>query len=229
MAELHDLVAAYALDALDDAERAVFETHLDGCAQCAVELEVLAPAATELADGASITPPPHMRASVLDAVASTPQAPPEPASVEVTRRHFAIPRWMTGLVAAAVVVVALGVSGVFNGGVTLEDVSAAQDSATVSLDGEVGSARFVYSDLLDTGYFITANLPEVSDAETYQLWLIAEGAAVPAGTFRPSDDGSVTFRVEGEIAAGKTLGMTIEPAGGSPAPTGEVLLAEVLG
>ncbi len=36
--DLHEQVAAYALDALDDDERRAYEAHLAGCEQCRAEL-----------------------------------------------------------------------------------------------------------------------------------------------------------------------------------------------
>ena len=36
--QLHDLSAAYALDALDDEERAAFEAHLRDCESCRAEV-----------------------------------------------------------------------------------------------------------------------------------------------------------------------------------------------
>ena len=38
-ADLHHLSGAYAVDALDDAERAAFEEHLRGCADCRAEVD----------------------------------------------------------------------------------------------------------------------------------------------------------------------------------------------
>ena len=50
-ADLHHLSGAYAVDALDGAERAAFESHLLGCADCRAEVaEPLASAA-----GAALT------------------------------------------------------------------------------------------------------------------------------------------------------------------------------
>ena len=46
---VHDLVAAYALDALDDSERREFEEHLATCEDCSTELAGLQNAATALA------------------------------------------------------------------------------------------------------------------------------------------------------------------------------------
>ena len=38
MADIHELAAFYALDALSDEERSAFEAHLSGCDQCRAEL-----------------------------------------------------------------------------------------------------------------------------------------------------------------------------------------------
>jgi anti-sigma-K factor RskA len=58
---------------------------------------------------------------------------------------------------------------------------------------------------------------------TYQLWLIDESGPVPAGTFVPDSDGTAAVLLEGKAAPGQVVGITVEPSGGSPAPTGEVL------
>jgi anti-sigma factor RsiW len=69
----HDLVAVYALDALDDDERAAFEQHLADCATCRAELAELRVVTEELAVELSEAPPARLRADVLAQVARTPQ------------------------------------------------------------------------------------------------------------------------------------------------------------
>jgi anti-sigma-K factor RskA len=72
-------------------------------------------------------------------------------------------------------------------------------------------------------------LEAVGDQQTYELWLIpAGGEPQPAGLFVPSGTGAVEVLVEGPIEPGVTLGLTIEPAGGSSQPTGDILFAEGL-
>ncbi len=78
--EVHDLAAAYALDALDDAERAAFERHVSSSA--ALQAEVAEHRATldHLADATAVEPPATVRADVLAAIADTPQvSDPDPA------------------------------------------------------------------------------------------------------------------------------------------------------
>ena len=47
-ADIHGLSGAYAVDALDDVERAEFERHLAQCPECQAEVESLRAAAVEL-------------------------------------------------------------------------------------------------------------------------------------------------------------------------------------
>ena len=66
---IHELVAAYALDALDDSERREFEEHLAGCEQCSEELGGLKDAAAALAyvpEGPA--PPAALRDRVLEQI-----------------------------------------------------------------------------------------------------------------------------------------------------------------
>src|SRR5918997_984458 len=48
MSDIHALSGAYAVDALDDVERAGFERHLTGCAACRAEVPSLREAAAAL-------------------------------------------------------------------------------------------------------------------------------------------------------------------------------------
>ncbi len=79
--EIHELSGAYAVDALDDVERARFERHLAGCSACRDEVESLGVAATELSSVTQMAPPASLRGSVLSSITSVRQLPPlaEPA------------------------------------------------------------------------------------------------------------------------------------------------------
>lgn len=81
MTELHDAAAAYALDALDPAEREEFEEHLAGCEDCRREVAAFQETAAALVLAEPVPlPPPSLRVSVLDAVAGLEQLPPLPAA-----------------------------------------------------------------------------------------------------------------------------------------------------
>jgi anti-sigma-K factor RskA len=74
--------------------------------------------------------------------------------------------------------------------------------------------------------FYAFDLPALPAGKTYQLWWIAAGRPVSAGTFGVDEHGSARILVEkvenaGEIQA---WAVTVEPAGGVPQPTGEMVL-----
>lgn len=75
--DIHGLSGAYAVDAVDDVERALFEAHLAGCAQCQAEVASLRAAAGELSSTTLTSPPPSLRASVLRDISSVRPLPPE--------------------------------------------------------------------------------------------------------------------------------------------------------
>ena len=66
--DIHALVGAYALDAVDDLERAAFERHIRECDGCRGELDELRETASRLADSTWSIPPPRLRTEVLGAI-----------------------------------------------------------------------------------------------------------------------------------------------------------------
>ena len=74
--DLHHLSGAYAVDALDDAERASFEQHLAVCADCRAEVAELSATAHSLGALTEATPPASLRASVLSGIARVRPLPP---------------------------------------------------------------------------------------------------------------------------------------------------------
>ncbi len=76
MSDIHALSGAYAVDALDDIERASFERHLGGCATCRAEVASLRETAAALGDDVALAPPPELRAAVLDGITRVRPLPP---------------------------------------------------------------------------------------------------------------------------------------------------------
>lgn len=75
--------------------------------------------------------------------------------------------------------------------------------------------------------FVAANLPPLAPGKTYELWFIAAGKPVPAGTFAVGPKGSATVPVAGALpdpAQIQLWAVTIEPQGGVPQPTGPMVL-----
>jgi len=81
-----------------------------------------------------------------------------------------------------------------------------------------------------TGVLVARNLPKVEPNRAYELWLIDEregSSPIPAGTFNTDSQGVAIFEIDRLTAAGipKAFAITEEPAGGSPAPTGQIILS----
>jgi anti-sigma-K factor RskA len=73
---------------------------------------------------------------------------------------------------------------------------------------------------------IANELPPAPAGKDYQIWFIAEGKPVPGGVFKPDAKGHV--EMHDQIPAGArgatAFAITLEPQGGTPAPTGEKYL-----
>lgn len=87
--------------------------------------------------------------------------------------------------------------------------------------------RYMWSQEEGLGVLFLINLPRLPESKTYQLWVLREGGApVSGGTFAPQADGSARLLVRTSDLGGMLTGMaiTVEPAGGSATPTGEIVL-----
>jgi hypothetical protein len=76
------------------------------------------------------------------------------------------------------------------------------------------------------GTLVVDNLPELDEAHQYQLWLIKDGERTSGGVFSVSKDGYGAMWVRSPLPLGvyTSFGITIEPEGGSPSPTGDKVL-----
>jgi anti-sigma-K factor RskA len=73
--------------------------------------------------------------------------------------------------------------------------------------------------------FTASDLPPLPSGRVYQLWIVGPGAPVSAGLLTPDASGRAygVFDSQG-VAKPAAFAVTIEPAGGVPAPTGEKYL-----
>jgi anti-sigma-K factor RskA len=105
-------------------------------------------------------------------------------------------------------------------------VLTAPDVARVDLAGQAvapnASARAFWS--RSRGMVFTAsNLPPLPPGRTYQLWVVTAQAPISAGLLTPDAAGNVsdTFNTPQDLPQPVAIAVTIEPAGGVPAPTGD--------
>jgi anti-sigma-K factor RskA len=110
------------------------------------------------------------------------------------------------------------------------DVLRAPDLTEVSLlgQGPAADARArAFWSRTEGIVLTTTRLPSLAPGRTYQLWLLNDGAPTSAGVFAPDATGAATavFETSASVPAPKGMAVSIEPQGGSPGPTGEIVLA----
>src|SRR6476646_7868300 len=111
MSDMHPLSGAYAVDALDDLERARFERHLTECADCAAEVASLREAAALLALSVDTEPSPPLRSRVLAEISTVRPLPPTAPAQEVVRRTARrFPQLVAAAVTAALLATGVGVT-----------------------------------------------------------------------------------------------------------------------
>ena len=128
------------------------------------------------------------------------------------------------LVAAAVIVRGGDESPTYAGALT--EVMESPDARFVTLaagdNGVAGTVKVAWSADGERAVLIADGLSAAPDGTAYELWLIAGGVPTPMRVLQPADDGTLRAVVDIDEAP-EAWGVTIEPAEGSPAPTGEIL------
>jgi anti-sigma factor RsiW len=234
MTDIHSLVGAYVLDAVDDGERAAFEHHLAECRSCAHDAAELREAAARLTDVTWSVPPPRMRAAVMARIARTRQ---QPAGFPGSREVRQAPRWPR--LAAAAVAAGVLASGAAAATYAVQEqrvrdarTSAAADrgdaqriqAVLAAPDAELrqstltggGRVTVVSSATADAGVVLLADAAPVPADRTYQLWLLDGATQRPAGLLGASGGGTVL--IDG-VRGMNAVAMTVEPATGSTTPT----------
>ncbi|WP_345761781.1 anti-sigma factor [Diaminobutyricibacter sp. McL0608] len=162
--------------------------------------------------------------------------PPDPAETRARARWFTRPIAIAAAAAAALV---LFVGGVFVGSAisgnnsfeaqqaaSLAEINSAADvQHTTSPVVGGGTATLVWSGDLGKSALVTTGLPQLPDDKTYELWYIRGSEATPAGTMAPSGNGATWRVLEGTMSAGDSVGVTVEPKGGSKQPTTKPIVA----
>ncbi|MEZ0577644.1 anti-sigma factor domain-containing protein [Nocardioides sp. MH1] len=231
--EVHALSGAYAVDALDDLERARFEDHLSRCAECRAEVDSLREAAAVLSVD-DVEPPAALRASVLAGIEEIRPLPPlthQTVPVTTLRRRRPVWRSLPLQVAAALVLVALATTAVLRpwhddapAPLTADQVLQAADVQSVGQQLPDGSAATVYvSRSKGAAVVRTHDMALAPAGKTYELWLqTPEGDMEPAGLM--PDDPDATVLLHGDASDSTAVGITVEPDGGSDQPTTEPVL-----
>ena len=248
----HDLdqVAVYALGALPEAQARDVARIIATCAECRAEYALLRDAAccigwtAELPIGSTQAPRPLVKAAIMEAI--RPSAVP---SIAPSSRRRA---WPAYLVAAAAIVIAI-FSAISNASMRSE-VAALKErngslAARIATEAQGRAAdRQILAALLasDAQHFAVGGgdvvryrdmllvamrqLPPPPKGKVYQAWTLAHGATAvaPSATFVPSKAGWVVVALPEKAAGIDAVALSVEPDGGSKAPTSKPLFVRKL-
>jgi anti-sigma-K factor RskA len=201
---IHELSAAYALDALAAEEQRSFEQHLARCAGCRDDLASFQDAAAALAyDVEAPAPPPALRQRILA------EARSERATVVPLRRRWAFPAAAAAAVAAACAAIALGIWGAslkseLDQRADVVPLSGARGSLVVAPDGQAT--------------LILSGLKRAPAGKTYEIWVIEDGTPKPAGLFGGAT-GRTAVALTRPVSEGDVVAVTLEREGGVDQPT----------
>ncbi len=215
MPHVDGLLAAYALDAVDDGERAQVEGHLQECSSCVNELKTYADTTVWLSEGLQISPPTQLRGRLLEQVAQ------EAAVVRPMRRTSRPAQWLAGVAAAGLI--AAGGWGIW--AAVDEDLSPTQQVVQAadavqheaSVDGH--TLTVVTSEEQERAVLLSTDLPDLEEGQVYQAWFMrSEGVIDSAGVL---PDPGADAELSGDPQGSTALALSVEPEGGSQQPTSE--------
>jgi anti-sigma-K factor RskA len=243
---LCELAETYALGALDAEETRAFEAHLAGCPDCPGTVRQQREVAALLAYAAPpMTPRPELRERVLARAREGARVVPQRRPV----RRLAPLAWAAAL--AGVLIGGLQtwrlarVSGTLR---LLEDSLSGREHRLAELERQrnailnddvrmyvlgpqdttrrVGGQVF-WSRTQGTWLLHAFNLPRLAAGRAYQLWFVTADARISAGLLEPDPEGHAILVVSVPPPARRATlaAITEEPSGGSPQPTGPIVLA----
>ena len=235
-----EMIPARALSALDAAEARALNDHLSECDECRMELqEWEATAAAIAVSSKPMEPSPEVRERLLNEIRkelTVPQVIPfRSATRNIWKASFSA-------VAAAIIgtVLIVGLVTLWRENRAMkEELARAQEflqlvntpgSRVTELKGtDVGAgatAKLVY-DNNGRAMLMADKLPGVPEGKAYQLWfIVGNNPPMPGKTFVPDNAGQGVLKDQMPHAAlsSAVFAITMEPAGGVPAPTGAIYL-----
>ena len=223
------LLPSYALGCLEDREKARVERHLRDCQACRDSLadyEELT-ASLSLAAPRAETPAGLKRRVLAGVSASQTRTPLRVAALALRAPlRLALP-----LAAAALLLLSLGLNlalwrrlAHLEASTPILPDQVALLGATPEAAGARGMLLFHPEDTEAT--LVVEDLPPLQEGRQYQLWLIREGKRTNGGVFSVSSEGYGCLLIASPAPVGsyEALGVTEEPTGGSPGPTGRRVL-----
>lgn len=254
--EIKEILEAYALGAAEPQEAAALEEHVADCLRCWEELNEAQRAAALLAFSVPLEePPPSLRQALLHRAKREAEAAGRGTSLRAAlRRLLPVGALALGAAGAAALGFALFLQAEMSDLQAEKDSLARQvqeAQARVVQQEEIitllaapdaqelvmapasprydATAIYYWSSSSRKGFIVCNRLPRLGEGQVYQVWLWTEDGHVSAGTFE-SWDGTAQLLIDlsGMREPPTAIGITIEPTGGSEAPSGERILYAAL-
>ena len=234
--ELHviEFLPAYALGSLDEGEAVRVSEHLAHCPACQADLRPYLAVAGQLALATpEVAPPTRVKQQLMrriDRRRAVPEPPSRPSWWQQLASLFrrSAPAWA---LASLILIVALTASNLWlwqrvDGGGEGR-AGHMQVVALVPTDAAPGAAgKLVISMGGEYGTLVVDGLSPLDAGHQYQLWLIRDGQRTSGGVFSVNQHGYGVLEISAPepLASYPSFGITVEPAGGSPGPTGDKVL-----
>lgn len=230
-----DQLAAYALDCLDDGEMVEVAEHLAACPVCRAELHAHESVADRLALAApDAVPPAGLKDQIMGSL-QTPRRAPAAVSRSSLWQQFlerfrgTAPAWG---IASLVLVALLVFTNLWWWRQTDRDAPFVTPGGmrVVAMAGTdaapLAAGTLVISEDGEYGTLVVDGLPALDADHQYQLWLNRDGQRTSGGVFtvNPEGYGALWIASPEPLSSYPDFGITVEPAGGSPGPTGDKVL-----
>jgi len=219
--EVEELSGAYALGALPSGDLRDVEEHVSSCSKHPDLAELSAVARSLALAAPDADPPLALKTRIMDVVykesSRAPSGSPRPSILDRLRRlnpQHAVSYALAGALAVAVVALVL----------TNVDDSTTPGGATVALTGTggvTGTAHLLEDDIV---VMEIDGLEPLGADETYQVWAIESDNPASLGLLSAAPDGRAVQALRADLSDAEALAVTVEPAGGSFAPTTEPIL-----
>jgi anti-sigma-K factor RskA len=225
----------YVLGSLSTDDYEQVAEHLAICSTCCAEMHTYEELVSQLALSVpQVTPPSTIKEDVLTRIAKPSKESKQGDRISWRERLFKSFQPLTlgwGAV-SLLIIIGLGISNLLlwrhiN---TLRGLKPAPILNVINLSGTdvtpLASGLLVVSKDGNHGTLVVDDLPTLNEEQQYQLWLINNGQRTSGAVFSVGSDGygSVWVDAPEPLITYSSFGITIEPAGGSPGPTGDKVL-----
>jgi anti-sigma-K factor RskA len=226
-----DLLPDYAIGGLDAEEARLVEEHLLSCWICRAEAADFQDVLGQLSLAVpAVVPPPDLRDRLLQHVQTA--RPQQSIPIQGSKRSWIerlLPVW--GLASFVLIIIL----GAFNLSLWqrlshVEVLTSPGGMRAVPLSSSNADSRATGFVLIsadgDEGALVVDGLPPLGESQQYQLWLIRDEKRTSGAVFSTDEKsyGGTRVEVSGSLLEYSAVGITIEPFGGSPQPTGEKVL-----